>query len=57
MATLPSGKILICGGYSKLKVKKDVDKGVNHTDAYLLTPESRENVAMSMQILTANIIF
>jgi hypothetical protein len=41
MAALPSGKILICGGYSKVKVKKDVDKGVTHTDAFMLTPESK----------------
>jgi hypothetical protein len=41
MVALPDGKVLICGGYSKEKVKREVDKGVIHTDMFLLTPESK----------------
>lgn len=36
----PEGKILVYGGYSKDKVKKDVDKGVVHTDMFLFAPDS-----------------
>uniref|UniRef100_A0A1A9WD44 Kelch domain-containing protein 4 n=1 Tax=Glossina brevipalpis TaxID=37001 RepID=A0A1A9WD44_9MUSC len=32
------GNILIWGGYSKVKVKKDVDRGITHTDMYSLIP-------------------
>lgn len=41
MVPLADGKILITGGYSKEKVKKDVDKGVVHTDMFLLSPDSK----------------
>ena len=41
MVTLPDGKVLIYGGYSKEKVKKDVDKGVTHTDMFILAPDSK----------------
>jgi hypothetical protein len=40
MVALPDGRILITGGYSKNKVKKDVDKGIIHSDAFLLFPDS-----------------
>lgn len=40
MVPLPDGRILITGGYSKSKVKKDVDKGIIHTDAFVLVPDS-----------------
>lgn len=36
MSLLPDGKIFIYGGYSKEKIKKDVDKGHVHTDAFIL---------------------
>ncbi|XP_060520369.1 kelch domain-containing protein 4 [Cylas formicarius] len=39
MAALSDGRILIYGGYSKEKVKKDVDKGCVYTDAFILVPE------------------
>ncbi|XP_055912865.1 kelch domain-containing protein 4 [Eupeodes corollae] len=39
MAPCPDGKILIWGGYSKSNVKKDVDRGITHTDMYLLNPD------------------
>lgn len=41
MVPTPDGKVLIFGGYSKVKIKKDVDKGTVHTDMYLLAPESK----------------
>lgn len=41
MVALPDGKILIAGGYSKEKIKKDVDKGHVYTDAHLLVPDSK----------------
>lgn len=40
MVTLPDGRILVIGGYSKNKVKKDVDKGIIHSDAFLLVSDS-----------------
>ncbi|XP_021917944.1 kelch domain-containing protein 4 isoform X2 [Zootermopsis nevadensis] len=42
MVALPNGKVLIYGGYSKEKIKRDVDKGVIHTDMFLLTPEKND---------------
>jgi len=41
MVALPDGKVLIYGGYSKEKIKWEVDKGVIHADMFLLTPESK----------------
>lgn len=41
MTALADGKILIYGGYSKEKVKKDVDKGHIYNDAFLLIPDSK----------------
>jgi len=40
MTQTPSG-LLIYGGYSKERVKKDVDQGKTHTDMYLLAPDSK----------------
>ncbi|XP_075833605.1 kelch domain-containing protein 4 isoform X2 [Microtus pennsylvanicus] len=39
MAVTPQGSIAIYGGYSKQRVKKDVDKGTQHSDMFLLKPE------------------
>uniref|UniRef100_A0A8C4XYT7 Kelch domain containing 4 n=1 Tax=Gopherus evgoodei TaxID=1825980 RepID=A0A8C4XYT7_9SAUR len=36
MVTTPEGNIIIYGGYSKQRIKKDVDKGTLHTDTFLL---------------------
>lgn len=41
MVSLSDGRILIYGGYSKEKVKKDVEKGITHTDMYILAPDSK----------------
>ncbi|XP_075228969.1 kelch domain-containing protein 4 [Lycorma delicatula] len=46
MFPLSDGKILIFGGYSKVKVKKDVDKGVTHTDMFLLSPEKGDTTGL-----------
>ncbi|KAH0619677.1 hypothetical protein JD844_000570 [Phrynosoma platyrhinos] len=40
LATTPEGNIVIYGGYSKQRIKKDVDKGTLHTDMFLLKAES-----------------
>lgn len=37
-------KIIICGGYSKDKVKKDVDKGITHSDMFALIQDSKYNI-------------
>ncbi|XP_040838192.1 kelch domain-containing protein 4 isoform X2 [Ochotona curzoniae] len=39
MSVTPQGGIVIYGGYSKQRVKKDVDKGTQHSDMFLLRPE------------------
>ena len=39
LALTPKG-ILIVGGYSKTRVKKEVDKGTSHVDMFLLSDES-----------------
>lgn len=36
----PENKIIVYGGYSKERIKKDVDKGHVHTDMFLLSPDS-----------------
>lgn len=41
MVALPDGRVLITGGYSKSKVKKDIDKGIIHQDAFILAPDSK----------------
>ena len=43
MVALPDGRILIAGGYSKNKLKKDVDQGIVHSDAFLLVPDSKNS--------------
>ncbi|XP_036780095.2 kelch domain-containing protein 4 isoform X1 [Manis pentadactyla] len=43
MSVTPQGSIIIYGGYSKQRVKKDVDKGIQHSDMFLLKfEEGRE---------------
>ncbi|KAL1116970.1 hypothetical protein AAG570_004298, partial [Ranatra chinensis] len=42
MVATPEGKIVIWGGYSKTKVKKGVDKGVVHSDMFLLSPDKND---------------
>lgn len=40
MAAMSDGRILLYGGYSKDKVKKDIDKGTIHSDMFVLQPNS-----------------
>ncbi|XP_050514767.1 kelch domain-containing protein 4 isoform X2 [Diabrotica virgifera virgifera] len=47
MIGLNDGKILIYGGYSKEKLKKDLEKGHVYSDAFLLTPK---NVAEEKEV-------
>ncbi|XP_046682403.1 kelch domain-containing protein 4 [Homalodisca vitripennis] len=42
MVATPDSKVLIFGGYSKVKLKKDEDKGTIHTDAFLLSPDKND---------------
>ena len=39
LAATPNG-ILVVGGYSKVRVKKDVEKGTSHADMFLLSEEA-----------------
>uniref|UniRef100_A0A5F9C3N8 Solute carrier family 7 member 5 n=1 Tax=Oryctolagus cuniculus TaxID=9986 RepID=A0A5F9C3N8_RABIT len=39
MSITPQGGIVVYGGYSKQRVKKDVDHGTQHSDMFLLKPE------------------
>ncbi|CAG9839318.1 unnamed protein product [Diabrotica balteata] len=45
MIGLNDGKILIYGGYSKEKLKKDLEKGHVYSDAFLLTPKKNDTAA------------
>lgn len=40
-AALDQGRVIVYGGYSKERVKKDVDLGKVHTDMFALTPEGK----------------
>ena len=40
IAANSNGEILIWGGYTKSHVKKDIDRGVTHTDMFSLIPDS-----------------
>ncbi|KAG5200349.1 hypothetical protein R6Z07F_012835 [Ovis aries] len=39
MTVTPQGSVLIYGGYSKQRVRKDVDRGTQHSDMFLLKAE------------------
>ncbi|XP_051176150.1 kelch domain-containing protein 4-like [Leptopilina boulardi] len=39
----PDNKLLVYGGYSKQRIKKDVDKGQVHTDMFLLAPDKNDS--------------
>ncbi|XP_036998262.2 kelch domain-containing protein 4 isoform X2 [Artibeus jamaicensis] len=39
MSVTPQGGIVVYGGYSKQRVKKDVDRGTQHSDMFLLKSE------------------
>ncbi|XP_042892995.1 kelch domain-containing protein 4-like [Penaeus japonicus] len=46
MVPISDGRVLIYGGYSKQKLKKDVEKGVTHTDMYLLCPDKHDTTGL-----------
>ncbi|CAD1472406.1 unnamed protein product [Heterotrigona itama] len=39
-------KLLVYGGYSKERIKKDVDKGCIHNDMFLMTPEKNDQTGL-----------
>ncbi|MGH0115198.1 UNVERIFIED_CONTAM: hypothetical protein FKN15_070718 [Acipenser sinensis] len=55
MTTTPEGGIIIYGGYSKVKVKKDVDKGSHHTDMFLLKNEGKEGQGFTLSSIKVHI--
>ncbi|PSN46470.1 hypothetical protein C0J52_06872 [Blattella germanica] len=52
MLPLSDGRVLIYGGYSKEKIKRDVDKGVIHSDMFLLTPEKNDTTGLKWKWVT-----
>ncbi|XP_035824341.1 kelch domain-containing protein 4 isoform X2 [Aplysia californica] len=38
-----TGRAVVYGGYSKERVKRDVDKGTTHTDMFVLAPEKKRD--------------
>ena len=40
MFVLADGRIVVFGGYSKEKGKKESEKGTTHSDMYVLSPDS-----------------
>ncbi|XP_076248349.1 kelch domain-containing protein 4 [Calliopsis andreniformis] len=42
----PENKLLVYGGYSKEKIKKDVDKGCIHSDMFLMTPDKNDQTGL-----------
>uniref|UniRef100_A0A224XNU8 Kelch domain-containing protein 4 n=1 Tax=Panstrongylus lignarius TaxID=156445 RepID=A0A224XNU8_9HEMI len=46
MVATPEGKIIIWGGYSKSKAKKDLEIGICHTDMVLLSPEKGDSMGV-----------
>lgn len=46
MVPLSDGRILIYGGYSKEKVKKDVEKGITHADMYILALDKHDTIGI-----------
>ncbi|KAK1118624.1 hypothetical protein K0M31_014929 [Melipona bicolor] len=39
-------KLIVYGGYSKERIKKDVDKGCIHNDMFLMTPEKNDQTGL-----------
>jgi hypothetical protein len=39
--TADQNHIVIANGYSKEQLKRDVDKGIVHTDMFMLSPQSK----------------
>ncbi|KAH8262441.1 hypothetical protein KR026_005772 [Drosophila bipectinata] len=45
IAAAPDGKIFIWGGYSRASMKKEVDRGVTHTDMFVLSQDKNSGDA------------
>ncbi|EDV92286.1 kelch domain-containing protein 4 [Drosophila grimshawi] len=43
MAATPDGKIFVWGGYSRTSMKKDLDRGITHTDMFQLDVDKSGN--------------
>ncbi|KAK7068021.1 kelch domain containing 4, partial [Halocaridina rubra] len=43
MVPISDGRVLLYGGYSKEKLKKDADKGITHADMYMLSPDKHDS--------------
>lgn len=41
IAASPEGKIYVWGGYSRAAMKKEADRGVTHTDMFVLSQDSK----------------
>lgn len=47
MAATPDGRLLVWGGYSRTSVKKDVDRGVTHSDMFALTQDKKDATGLT----------
>ncbi|KAJ7311800.1 hypothetical protein JRQ81_006109 [Phrynocephalus forsythii] len=47
LAATPEGSVVVYGGYSKQRIKKDVDRGTLHTDMFLLKAAGADKWAWS----------
>ncbi|XP_069196076.1 kelch domain-containing protein 4 isoform X2 [Procambarus clarkii] len=46
MVAMSDGRVLMYGGYSKEKIKKDADKGVTHSDMFILAPDKHDTLGI-----------
>ncbi|GBP94390.1 Kelch domain-containing protein 4 [Eumeta japonica] len=46
------GKIFVWGGYSKSQLKKDVDRGITHTDMYAFLPDKNSTDSIKFKCVT-----
>lgn len=42
IAAAPDGKIFVWGGYARTSMKKDLDRGITHTDMFALDVDSKQ---------------
>lgn len=50
----PDNKLLVYGGYSKQRIKKDVDKGQVHTDMFVLNPDKNDETGLKWKWTLVN---
>lgn len=46
LLSISENKLLLYGGYSKKRIKKDVDKGCIHNDMFLMIPEKHDQTGL-----------